>query len=221
MANVGGPRTELMTDSPWRKVQRHLARRDPVMKRLVAVVGPCTLWHQPEGFAALARAITAQQISTKAAQAINGRLELLLAKAGGLTPKAVLKAGEEKLRTAGLSSSKARSLVDLAAKVKDGTVPLAALHDVEDAEVVERLVVVRGIGVWTAQMFLIFSLGRLDVLPVGDFGLRAGVQKHYGLAELPGKAALEELARPWQPYRSIGTWYVWKSLGFVPQSEGR
>src|SRR5205809_721391 len=114
MANVGRPRTELMKDSPWQKVQRHLARRDAVMKRLVAGVGPCTLWHQPERFAALARAITAQQISTKAAQAIHGRLEQLVAKAGGLSPAAVLKAGEEKLRGAGLSSSKARSLLDLA-----------------------------------------------------------------------------------------------------------
>jgi DNA-3-methyladenine glycosylase II len=207
-----------MNDSPWQKVQRHLARRDPVMKRLVAGVGPCTLWHQPKGFAALVQAITAQQISTKAAQAIHGRLELLLARRGGLSPAAVVRVGEEKLRGAGLSSSKARSLLDLAAKVKDGTVPLDRLHEAEDAEVVERLVVVRGIGVWTAQMFLIFSLGRLDVLPVGDLGLRAGVRKHYGLAELPGKAMLEEVARPWQPYRSIGTWYVWKSQGFVPQS---
>ena len=97
--------------------------------------------------------------------------------------------------------------------------PLKKLADMDDADVIETLVQVRGIGPWTAEMFLIFSLGRLDVLPVGDYGLRAGVQKHYALAELPKKDVLHELTHAWRPYRSIGTWYIWRSLGGVPQSD--
>jgi DNA-3-methyladenine glycosylase II len=98
---------------------------------------------------------------------------------------------------------------------------LKKLNELDDESVIERLIEVRGIGRWTAQMFLIFSLGRLDVLPVDDFGLRAAVQKQYGLAELPGRPALSELGEPWKPYRSIGTWYLWRSLGNVPQSPDR
>src|SRR5262249_18823451 len=120
--------------------------------------------------------------------------------------------------TAGLSTNKARSLRDLAEKVHTGAVPLDDLHTATDEEVIAHLLPVRGIGRWTAQMFLIFSLHRLDVLPVDDLGLRAGVQRGYDLPELPGKAKLEELAGPWQPYRSIATWYFWRSQGAVPQS---
>jgi DNA-3-methyladenine glycosylase II len=209
-----------MTLSPetYRKAQRHLARRDAVLKRLIARVGPCTLWFEPDGFAALARSIIAQQISTKAAASIRARLEQTLAPRR-LSAAGILAASDEALRGAGLSAAKARSLRDLAEKVRDGTVPLKRLHTLPDEEVIARLVPVRGIGRWTAQMFLIFSLGRLDVLPVADLGLRVGVQRQYGLSEPPPPATLEELARPWQPYRSVATWYLWRSLGFVPQSE--
>jgi DNA-3-methyladenine glycosylase II len=200
------------------RAQRHLARRDPVLKRLVAAVGPCTLWFQRDPFAALVRAIVAQQISTKAANSIRGRLEEALVPAG-MVPAAVLAASDETLRGAGLSAAKARSLRDLAEHVHDGRLPLHTLHRLTDEEVIERLVPVRGIGRWTAQMFLIFSLGRLDVLPVADLGLRVGVQRQYTLAEPPDKATLEEMARPWQPFRSVATWYFWRSLGFVPQSD--
>jgi DNA-3-methyladenine glycosylase II len=99
-------------------------------------------------------------------------------------------------------------------------VPLRKLRDLDDEAVIETLIPVRGIGRWTAEMFLIFSLGRLDVLPVGDYGLRAGVAKQYALADLPDKAALTALAEPWQPYRSVGTWFIWRSFGNVPQSDG-
>jgi DNA-3-methyladenine glycosylase II len=198
--------------------RRHLSRRDPVLKRLVAAVGRCTLWHNPDGFATLARSIISQQISSKAAHSIGTRLEQALGPAG-LAPGAILAATDETLRAAGLSAAKARSLRDLAEKVHSGLVPLDELPTLADEEVIAHLLPVRGIGRWTAQMFLVFSLGRLDVLPVDDLGLRVGVQRQYGLPELPGKTQLLELAEPWRPYRTVATWYLWRSLGFVPQSD--
>jgi DNA-3-methyladenine glycosylase II len=202
------------------RAQRHLSRRDAVLKRLIGAVGPCTLYHDPNRFAVLARSIISQQISTKAAASISLKLRQALAPEG-ITPKGILAAPPETLRAAGLSASKARGLVDLAEKVHDGTVPLDELHDMEDEEVIDRLIPVFGIGRWTAEMFLIFSLGRLDVLPVADQGLRAGVRVQYGLKEIPARAQLEELALPWRPYRSVATWYIWRSLGSVPQSDGK
>jgi DNA-3-methyladenine glycosylase II len=203
--------------SPFQKARRHLARRDEVLKRMIAAIGPCTLWIEPDRFGSLVRAIIAQQISTKAAAAIHGRLQQTLA-GKEVTATRILGLSEEAMRSAGLSQNKVRSLVDLAEKVQNGKVPLKALHKLPDEEVIEQLVPVRGIGRWTAEMFLIFSLGRLDVLPVADYGLRVGVQRQYGLANPPAKAELTELAEPWRPYRSVATWYFWRSLGGVPQS---
>jgi DNA-3-methyladenine glycosylase II len=159
----------------------------------------------------------AQQISTLAARAISGRL-LWLMPDGAVTPEGILRLSEANLRSAGLSAAKAASVRDLATKVAGGSVPLHSFQERSDEEVIESLLPVRGIGRWTAEMFLIFSLGRLDVLPVADFGLRAGVMRHYRLRKLPIKKRLEQLAAPWRPYRSIGTWYIWRSLGNVPQS---
>ena len=208
-----------MTKVPavYQKAQRHLGRRDPVLKRLIAAIGPCTLWHNPNRFAALVRSIISQQISTKAAAAISVRLEQAVASTG-LTPERILALSGEDLRSAGLSAAKSRSLRDLAEKVHQQTVPLDKLHELPDEEVIAALLPVRGIGRWTAEMFLIFALGRLDVLPVDDWGLRVGLQRHYGLDNPPAKARMMEIAQPWRPYRSIATWYVWRSLGFVPQS---
>ena len=200
----------------FRTAQRHLARRDPVLKRIIAAVGPCTLRPDPDGFRMLVRAIISQMISTRAAASIFARVEQAVA--GGLTPASVLALGEPALRAAGLSGAKARSLADLAARVHDGRLPLDRLPEMTDDEVIARLVPVRGIGRWTAEMYLIFCLGRPDVLPVDDFGLRAGVRAEYGLPALPGRAPLRERAEPWRPYRSIATWYFWRSRGFVPQS---
>jgi DNA-3-methyladenine glycosylase II len=205
------------TANPFGNAQRHLARRDPVLRRLIASVGNCTLRHDPNRFGVLARSIIAQQISTKAAASIGRKLAEALAPAG-MTPEAIRAAPPETLRAAGLSAAKGRALVDLAQKVHSGAVPLSNLHDLDDEDVIARLTPVYGIGRWTAEMFLIFCLGRLDVLPVADRGLRVGAQLHYGLAEVPDRARLEELARPWRPYRSVATWYFWKSFGFVPQS---
>jgi DNA-3-methyladenine glycosylase II len=203
--------------SSFVKAQRHLARRDPVLKRLIVAVGPCTLQVNLDHFAALARSIVSQQISTKAARAILARLEETLAPRP-LEAKAVLKLSEQQLRGAGLSAAKTRYLRDLAEKVETGEVPLKDFDAMSDEDVIAYLLPVKGIGRWTAQMFLIFSLGRLDVLPVDDLGLRLGVQAQYALPDPPGKADLAKLAEPWQPYRSVATWYFWRSRGFVPQS---
>ena len=198
------------------KAQRHLARRDGVLKRLIGEAGPCTLQPMEDYFGALVRSIVAQQISTKAAASILARLQVALAKPG-LNPRGILRASDETLRAAGLSASKVLSLRDLADKVHRAEVPLHELHQLPDEEIIERLDPVRGIGRWTAEMFLIFSLGRPDVLPVDDLGLRMGVQIRYGLAEMPGKQTLTELAEPWRPFRSIGTWYIWRSRAIDTQ----
>jgi DNA-3-methyladenine glycosylase II len=210
--------TSPVANAVFTRAQRHLARRDPVLKRLIGQVGPCTLRHNPDGFAVLVRSIIAQQISTKAALAIGGRLLQALGRRG-LRPAAILAASDQTLQAAGLSTAKRLALRDLATKVASKEVPLARLHQMADEEVIECLVPVRGIGRWTAEMFLIFSLGRLDVLPLADHGLRAGVRRHYELEELPARRELMALAEPWRPYRSVATWFFWKSFGFVPQSE--
>jgi DNA-3-methyladenine glycosylase II len=202
----------------YRKAQRHLARRDPVLKRLIKAVGPCTLQPLPNPFLVLVRSIISQLISTKAAASIFARLEARLGD-DEVTPAAIAALPEDALRGVGLSGAKARALSELGRRAADGTLPLAALAGRTDDEVIALLVPIPGIGTWTAEMFLIFGLGRLDVLPVGDLGLRAGVQTHYGLEELPGKADLRERAEPWRPYRSIATWYFWRSRGAVPQSK--
>ncbi|MGE3804294.1 MAG: DNA-3-methyladenine glycosylase, partial [Gemmataceae bacterium] len=199
----------------YRRAQRAQARRDAILKGIIKRVGHCTLTVNPDGFGCLVHAIISQQISGKAAASIAGRVVKTVKK---LTPKNLLAARDEDLRAAGLSAGKLLSLRDLAEKVHNKTVPLARLQELDDEEVIARLIPVRGIGRWTAEMFLIFSLGRLDVLPVADLGLRAGLQRHYGLADLPDKEELTEQAEPWRPYRSIATWYLWRSLGPVPQS---
>jgi DNA-3-methyladenine glycosylase II len=196
---------------------RHLARKDPVLKQLIRAVGPCTLTVNADHFGVLAQSIISQQISGKAAQAIAARLLKTLPRSG-LTPTGLLRLTDQQMREAGLSANKARSLRDLAEKVKTRAVPLRRLHEMEDEDVIARLIPVRGIGRWTAEMFLIFSLGRLDVLPVDDFGLRTGVRDVYALPDLPDKKCLIHCAEPWRPYRSIATWYFWRSRGFVPQS---
>lgn len=201
----------------YHKAQRHLARRDAVLRELIRAVGPCTLTPRPDGFATLVRAIVSQQISTKAAASISGRLVEAAGRAG-LTPKAILKLSEAAVRACGLSTAKTRSVRDLAEKARSGHVRIDELPALPDEDVIASLTTVFGIGRWTAEMYLIFSLGRLDVLPVADYGLRVGVQRRYGLVGPPKKAELEELAAPWRPYRSVATWYFWRSLENVPQS---
>jgi len=202
----------------FRKAQRHLSDCDPLLAQLIKNVGPCTLQPGGEAFPLLVRSIISQMISTKAALAISARVVAAL-QPHGLTPAAVAATSEESLRGAGLSRSKVLALKDLAERALSGALPLERLAELSDEEVIDCLVPVRGIGRWTAEMFLIFSLGRLDVLPVDDFGLRAGVRDVYQLPDLPTRAALRELGEAWRPYRSIATWYFWRSRGGVPQSQ--
>jgi DNA-3-methyladenine glycosylase II len=197
--------------SSWPAAAGILAERDPVMHRLVAEVGLARVRPPAEThFGALARAIVYQQLAGAAAAAIHGRL--IAALGGQVTPERVLAQPADALRAVGLSGSKAASLRDLAAKVLDGTVVLdpPGLRAESDAEVVARLTTVRGIGKWTAEMFLMFQLRRLDVWPTGDLGVRKG----FGLAwEIPTPTAkqLEPLGDPYRPYRSVVAWYCWRA----------
>lgn len=181
------------------------------MRRLMDAVGPFTL--RPEKkmrFSVLARAIISQQVSTAAARTIRGRLEALLP--GGLVPQGLVRLSDLELRSVGLSRQKASYLLDLAQKTLDGTVRLDRIGRLSDEAVIEMLTQVKGIGRWTAEMFLIFSLGRLDVLPVDDIGVRAAIKGLYGLDDLPSKKTCLEIAAPWRPYATIGSWYCWRSL---------
>lgn len=180
------------------------------MARLLALVGPPDIRPaQKTPFEALARAICFQQLSTKAAGTIFGRFEIAVG--GSITPEAVLATPLDALRGSGLSAAKAASVLDLAEKVVDGTVPLGGVKKLSDDELVDRLVVVRGVGRWTAEMFLIFQLRRLDVWPVDDLGVRKGYARAWGLAELPTPKVLLELGDAFRPYRSVAAWYCWRA----------
>ena len=194
----------------------HLRAADPVLGDLMARCGPCTL--EPgdaDPFVTLCRAIISQQLSSRAASTITGRLEALF-DAGVLTPEGILATPEATLRSLGLSRQKQASLKDLASKTSDGSLQLAALAALRDEEVMRQLTQVRGIGVWTAEMFLIFSLGRLDVFPVGDLGIRKAIQRLYGYKKMPAVVTMHRHARKWMPYRTIATWYLWESYDSLP-----
>ncbi len=199
------------TPSAARGAIRHLQRADPALVPILTRVGPFKPTWVRHRFSALVWSIIAQQISIKAASAIRQRLADRL-RTRRLTPQAVRALSGDALRSVGLSPQKARYLHDLAAKVTDRTVRLASIHRRDDETVIQELVQVTGIGRWTAEMFLIFSLGRLDVLPVDDLGLRAAIQKMDALAELPTQAFVRERGAVWRPYRSVATWYLWQSL---------
>jgi DNA-3-methyladenine glycosylase II len=164
----------------------------------------------PADFPALARSIVHQQLSGKAASTIFGRLEAALK--GRLTPGALLRLSDDRMRSFGLSRQKTAYLQDLARRTRSGELNFAALPRLSDEDVIAKLTAVKGVGVWTAQMFLIFALGRSDVLPTADLGVRAAIKKLYGLAELPGPAEMEKIAAPWRPYCSVACWYLWRSL---------
>ena len=203
---------------PFSNSHKSLARLDPRIKALIEKVGPCTLSPDPNAFRILASSIVSQQISTKAAESISGRVRGLCGR-GGVRPKRVMELTDEELRAAGLSRSKVLSMRSLSQFFLDNAALVRRLDSLSDQEVIDALLPIRGVGVWTAQMFLIFSLGRPDVLPTADFGFRAGVRDIYGLDDLPKAQVLEELAEPWRPWRTVATWYFWRSRGFVPRSE--
>jgi DNA-3-methyladenine glycosylase II len=188
-----------------------LARRDPVIRRLMRRVGPCRL-RRPESsaFAALTKAIIYQQLAGRAAAAIHSRFKAGLAVP--LTPEAVLASSLEALRQYGLSGAKAASIWELSARVADGTVPLRGLWRLSDEEVVARLTTVRGIGRWTAEMFMIFQMRRPDVWPVSDYGVRSGYALAYGLPTPPPPRVLESLGERFRPFRTVGAWYCWRAV---------
>jgi DNA-3-methyladenine glycosylase II len=195
-----------------------IGRRDPVMAGLIERNGAPTLKHarrtEAGYFAELAEAIAYQQLAGKAAAAIWGRFRALVE--GELTPESVLALPEEAMRGAGLSGAKTASIRDLAAKVADGTVPFDGIHERSDEEIVERFVQVRGIGRWTAEMFLIFTLRRLDVWPVDDYGVRKGYMLAYDLEEMPKPKELMALGERFKPYRTIAAWYCWRAVAPTP-----
>lgn len=194
---------------------RHLRRADPVLGRVIRRSGPCALAPRATQsmFHALAEAITYQQLSGKAAATIFGRMVKLFAPKRFPTPADLLAMPDARLRGAGLSTAKTAALKDLARKTLDGTVPrLSRVRRLSDAEIVERLTAVRGIGTWTAEMVLIFRLGRGDVLPVADLGVRKGFMLTYGLDELPTADEMTEHAERWRPYRTVASWYMWRAL---------
>lgn len=189
----------------------HLKSRDPLLAQVIDRVGPYALQLRDPGFSTMARSIVYQQLSGRVASVIYGRLAEA---AGGarLTPERVLRLRPVRMRALGLSCQKTEYIRDLARRTRAGQIDFAAFSALSDEAVIEALTAVKGVGVWTAQMFLIFALGRPDVLPTGDLGVRAAVRKLYGLAESPKPAELAELGAKWRPYRSVASWYLWRSL---------
>lgn len=195
-----------------RKALAHLRQADPVLRKVIEQVGPCRLRPLTEGshFEFIARSIIYQQLSTKAAATIHGRVQTLCGGAVSVEPLSRLP--DEALRSAGLSRQKLGYLRDLSARAAAGTLDTVHFPDLPDEEITRQLTQVKGVGVWTAQMFLMFKLGRPDVLPVLDLGIRKGVQRAYRLRKLPDAKRVEKIAAPWAPYRTIGSWYMWRVL---------
>jgi DNA-3-methyladenine glycosylase II len=212
-----------------RKAVIHLKKSDPVLRAIIERIGPCRMQFGPPEFHSLAEAIVYQQLNGKAAETIFKRFATLAGEP--LTPEGILKLSDEQMRGAGLSKQKSAYLKDLAAKTTGGLLDFARLPELQDAEVVEHLTQVKGIGVWTAQMFLMFTLKRENVLPTGDFGVRMAMFKHYldrqrakakkstaskesrrRKIKLPTPEQMEEIAKRWEPYRSVACWYLWQSL---------
>ena len=191
-----------------RKAIDHLKAADRRLAGVIEAVGPYRIRYMEPSFHSLARSIVYQQLSGKVASVIFGRLTA--AARDPLSPEAVLALSDEEMRAAGLSKQKASYLRDLAAHAP--SIEFSRLRTLPDDAIVERLTMVKGVGVWTAHMFLLFGLRRKDVLPVGDLGIRAAMQKLYRLDELPNPKQMEQIAASWRPYCSVASWYLWRSL---------
>jgi DNA-3-methyladenine glycosylase II len=193
-----------------RKAVIHLKKSDPVLRAIIERVGPCRMEFGPAEFCSLAEAIVYQQLNGKAAVTIFKRFAVLAGEP--LTPEGILKLTDAQLRSVGLSKQKSAYLKDLAAKTASGLLNFSCLPKLSDEEVIKHLTQVKGIGVWTAHMFLMFSLRRPNVLPTGDYGVQMAVKKHYKKRKLPKPKDMEKIARAWEPYRSVACWYMWRSL---------
>jgi len=208
-----------MNDTEIELALRHLRRADPVMRQVIRKAGPFALQRRRNRFRALVFSILGQQISGKAAAAIRARLVDYL-KPRPISAASIALMSSQELRSVGLSTQKASYLLDLAERVASGALKLDRVSRLPDDEVIAALTQIKGIGVWTAQMFLIFSLGRMDVFPHDDLGVRVAIRNLYGLDELPNKEVSHRIAAPWRPYASIASWYCWRSLEFKDKKKG-
>jgi len=203
-----------LTKAECEKARRVLMRRDPVLGAAIKQLGKCTIYdsrsHHP--FVSLTSALTSQQLSGKAAATIFNRVVDLVGGRENLTPANVLAADQQKLRDAGLSWQKISYIRDLSERVSDGRLVLAELEDQPDAQVIEAITAVKGFGVWSAEMFLMFRLNRPDIFPVGDLGIVKGTQKLLGMKSRPSPRTMLRAAERWRPYRSVAAWYLWRIL---------
>jgi DNA-3-methyladenine glycosylase II len=212
-ASSKNPAVQIYTPDYWEEACKHLSRKDRVMKRLIPKFGDACLESRGDAFTTLARSIVGQQISVKAAQTVWDKFALLPRK---LTPANVLKLKVDDMRAAGLSARKIEYLVDLALHFDSGMVHVDAWKDMSDELIIEELVAIRGIGRWTAEMFLIFHLMRPNVLPVDDLGLLNGISVNYFSGDPVSRSDARDVAVAWAPYCSVATWYIWRSLDPVP-----
>jgi DNA-3-methyladenine glycosylase II len=189
----------------------HLKKSDPVMASIIQRIGPYQITYTEPIFQTLVRSIVYQQLSGKAAGTIYGRLAAAI-KATPMTPEAILKLRPTRMRALGLSLQKTNYIRGLAKMTRDGAVDFEQCHAMDDVAIIEHLTAVKGVGVWTVQMFLMFALRRHNVLPTGDLGIRAAMKLAYDLPELPSPAEMAQIAAPWRPYCSVATWYLWRSL---------
>jgi DNA-3-methyladenine glycosylase II len=193
-----------------RKAILHLKKSDPVLRAIIERVGPYRIEYGEPTFHSLAESILYQQLNGKAAVVIFKRFTD--ATGDPVTPEGILKLSDAQMRAIGLSKQKTAYLRDLAQKTKDGLLNFERLADMSNEEVIEHLTQVKGIGVWTAHMFLMFTLKRPDILPTGDYGIQAAMKKHYRKRKLPKPKDMEKIAKAWAPYRSVASWYLWRSL---------
>jgi DNA-3-methyladenine glycosylase II len=202
-----------MSPEDFARARRVLMRRDPILAPVIRKYKQRTIMDTPplDPFSALVRTITSQQLSTKAA-ATNHRRILDLMPGGVATPEAVEKTTDDQLRTAGLSRQKIAYVRDLAKHASTGELPLHSLNTLDDEAVITAITKVKGLGRWSAEMFLMFRLHRPDVLPVDDLGIVVAVQRLYGLRKRPKPDRLRKIAEPWRPYRTVACWYLWRSL---------
>ena len=211
--------TAQITESPvfWDEACRHLKRRDRVLKRLIPQFGEARLTGRGDAFTTLARSVVGQQISVKAAQSVWERFAALAGhEVPPVDPRRVLRLSAEAMRGAGLSARKAEYILDLARHFVEGRVHAGQWSAMDDEAIIRELIEIRGIGRWTAEMFLIFHLMRPDVLPLDDLGLIKGISLNYFSGEPVSRAEAREVAEAWAPYRSVATWYLWRSLDPVP-----
>ena len=211
------PTPVLVTPQYWEEACKHLAKRDRVMRKLIPPLGEARLESRGDAFTTLARSIVGQQISVAAAQTVWERFSALLGPTDfQVMPREVLALEVPLMRTAGLSARKVEYLRDLARHFDDGAVHVRDWASMDDEAIIDELIVIRGIGRWTAEMFLIFHLLRPNVLPIDDLGLMKGISLHYFSGEPVSRHEAREVGEAWAPFRSVATWYVWRSLDPVP-----